>query len=219
MYAIVIIVCILIIYYLARSQTQQVIIHGMLVNVITNKDASPQTVSLVYQINKRMIKLLDYLRKQYKIDATDKECEAGVCVALRSKPEYLFIDHLLRDFNYENIYEHRPIQKGKNVAYSLDKGKSIMLCLRDIDKPARIVDINTLMFVVLHEVAHIANYSEWGHEPQFWRIFKFLLNEASKLDIYNPVDYARHPTNYCGFIINHNPLFDARIIPINQHNA
>ena len=206
-----IVLCISIILQIMRAKTQEVVIRGIIVNVITKKGAAEKTAPLVYQVNNRIIKLLDNLRRKYKIDATDSECAANACAAAHTAPAYIFVDHLLHDFNYEVIYEHRPTQRGKDVAYSWAKGQSIMLCLRDIDDPMRIVDINTLMFVILHEIAHVANYAEWNHKPQFWSIFKFLLNEAVALDIYHPVDYARYPANYCGFIINHNPLFDGRI--------
>jgi hypothetical protein len=206
----------IIICVITRTKTQEVVIRGMIVNVITKKGAMSQTISLVYQINNRLLKLLDNLRRKYMIGATTDECNGDKCDVVKNTPEYVFVDHILRDFNYEVIHEHRPSQKGKNVAYSWAKGKLIMLCLRDIDNPAQIVDINTLMFVVLHEVAHIANYAEWNHKPQFWSIFKFLLNEAVVSGIYKPVDYARNPVDYCGFNINHNPIFDDRITAINN---
>lgn len=89
-----------------------------------------------------------------------------------------------------------------------------MLCLRDNENPHNIVDIDTLMFVVLHEAAHVANYDEWGHETRFWRIFKYLLEEAVEVGIIRPIDYIRKPKNYCGFKIDHNPLFDSRIVSL-----
>ena len=54
---------------------------------------------------------------------------------------------------------------------------------------------NMLMYVVLHELAHVI-CDEIGHTKKFERIFKELLNDAGELGIYN----ASIPPipNYCG---------------------
>ena len=38
--------------------------------------------------------------------------------------------------------------------------------------------------------------------------FRFLLKEAVNIEIYNPVDYSKHPQQYCGMEITDNPYFD-----------
>ena len=53
-----------------------------------------------------------------------------------------------------------------------------------------IIDINTLTYVALHELAHVCSESI-GHTPEFWDNFKFLLIEAEKLGYYKPVDYNK----------------------------
>ena len=70
-----------------------------------------------------------------------------------------------------------------------------------------LIDLNTLTFVAIHELAHICTKSV-GHTDEFWKNFKFLLIQAEKIDIYNPIDYEKNPKQYCSMSINHNPYFD-----------
>ena len=47
-----------------------------------------------------------------------------------------------------------------------------------------------------------------GHKQDFWNNFKFLLENAKTSQIYNPVDYNKNPSEYCGMTLNDNPYFD-----------
>ena len=67
--------------------------------------------------------------------------------------------------------------------------------------------MNTLTFVALHELAHVATLSV-GHTEEFWNNFKFLLQEAKKIGIYNPVNYKKEPARYCGMNIDDNPYYE-----------
>jgi hypothetical protein len=205
------IVILILVAIVTRARTDEYVVKGMILNIISDSANREGAIALMTECNSRMLRLFDHLRKKYKIGTTDAECKdkcAEWIAQNHSKRE--IVRHLLRDFNYEAIHEHRP-QGSRNVAYSLNKGKTIMLCLREIKNPREIVDIDTLMFVVLHEAAHVANYSEWGHETRFWSIFKYILEEAVAVGVYVPTDYSASPKNYCGFNINHNPLYDQRI--------
>ena len=63
------------------------------------------------------------------------------------------------------------------------------------------------MFVALHELAHIATKSV-GHTTEFWQNFKFLIENAKNINIYNPVDYKKSPKEYCGMTISDSPYYD-----------
>ena len=63
------------------------------------------------------------------------------------------------------------------------------------------------MYVAIHEIAHIATKSV-GHTDEFWKNFKFLLQEAKEIGIYEPEDYKKNPKNYCGMKITDNPYYD-----------
>ena len=61
------------------------------------------------------------------------------------------------------------------------------------------------MFVAIHELSHMMSI-DMGHTKEFWDNMKYLLNEASKLGIYSPVDYYKNPVMYCGMKIDNTPL-------------
>ena len=112
---------------------------------------------------------------------------------------------LIKGFNPKRIQETLP--DSDLVAYSENKGEKLAFCLNTKKNGQKMIDENTLMFVVLHELSHIA-CDEVGHTPKFWRIFKELLIESFKIGIYKPVDYKKNPKNYCGMTISDNPYFD-----------
>lgn len=92
--------------------------------------------------------------------------------------------------------------KKKITSYSVNKGEKIVLCLFDYKKK-NFFDLNTLIFVSIHEVAHIGNPTI-GHDESFYYIFNILLNQAIQLKIYNFYDYENIPKEYCGIVINSN---------------
>ena len=115
------------------------------------------------------------------------------------------IKRLTEGFNTKKITETLPTSEF--TAYSENKGEKIAFCL-DTEKnnKGRLIDLNTLTFVAIHELSHVASKSV-GHTPEFWANFKFLLQEAEKINIYKPVDYSKNPKKYCGMEINDNPYF------------
>jgi len=114
------------------------------------------------------------------------------------------VQRLIKNFNPQSIVETLP--NSEYTAYSENKGEKIAFCLNTTKDGDKLIDKNTLMFVSIHELAHTMTESV-GHTDEFWNNFKFLLENASKINIYRPVDYSKHPTNYCGMTINENPLF------------
>lgn len=94
-----------------------------------------------------------------------------------------------------------------DTSYSENKGQRIVVCLRDKTKPPHypLIDLNTIMFVMLHEMAHLMTETI-GHTSEFWENFKRILHDAVKLGIYTPVNYSRQPTPYCGMTITDSPL-------------
>ena len=117
-----------------------------------------------------------------------------------SKGEY--IKQLKASFNPEYITENIP--GSLYVAYSVNKGEELSLCIRD-KSSEKFIDDNTVIFVAIHELAHIMT-PETGHTPLFWDNMKFLLEQASSQGIYMPVDYSQSPVEYCGMDINSTPM-------------
>jgi hypothetical protein len=94
-----------------------------------------------------------------------------------------------------------------DTSYSENKGQKIVVCLRDKTKGPEfpLIDRNTVMFVMLHEMAHLMTETI-GHTSEFWNNFKRLLHDAVKVGIYQPVNYAHSPTPYCGMTITDSPI-------------
>lgn len=114
---------------------------------------------------------------------------------------------LVERFNPESIMEN-TVTSG-DTSYSENKGEKIVICLRDKTNPPEypLIDINTVMFVVLHEMAHLmtASLDAHKHTREFWSNFRRLLEDASKIGVYSPVNYSRNPVSYCGMQITDSP--------------
>ncbi len=115
------------------------------------------------------------------------------------------VKRLVKNFNPKKIYETLPTSK--HTAYSENKGEKMAFCVTKKKNGTQLIDENTLTFVAIHELAHIATKSI-GHNDEFWNNFKFLLKEAKKINIYSPVDYKNKPQEYCGMDITDNPYYD-----------
>jgi hypothetical protein len=92
-----------------------------------------------------------------------------------------------------------------STSYSENKGDKIVVCLRDKVAPYKLVDTNTVMFVILHEMAHLMTTTV-GHTPEFWANFRRILHDAVSVQIYTPVNYSKTPTGYCGMTITDSPI-------------
>jgi|TARA_B110000967_G_C18900239_1_gene574286 hypothetical protein len=115
------------------------------------------------------------------------------------------VKRLVDNFRPTKIQETLPTSK--LTAYSENKGEKIAFCLTTQKQNNDLIDIDTLTFVGIHELAHVATITV-GHNREFWDNFKFLLGEAKSSGIYNPVDYKKNPKEYCGMTISDNPHYD-----------
>jgi len=97
-----------------------------------------------------------------------------------------------------------------DTSYSENKGEKLVLCLRDKTNPPGypLIDQNTVMFVVLHELSHLMTESldAQKHTPEFWANFRRLLEDASKIGVWTPTNYSKQPVAYCGMMITDSPL-------------
>lgn len=147
------------------------------------KDAA----NLLAETTQKMQKLVDYVGKKYPDDEDVKL--------------------LVTRFNPSKISETLPTSE--HTAYSENKGEKLAFCLnkKKDEKNSKLIDPNTLMFVAIHELAHVMTIAE-GHKQVFWQNFKFLIVEAKEAGIYIPVDYKKNPEPYCGMDISDNPYYD-----------
>lgn len=149
---------------------------------VRNKFDKDMAANTLAKIKINMIKLITYLKNN-----KDK-----------FPNNMSYISDLVSRTKVINIME--TPQDEKYTSYTINKGEKIVFCLR-----AKILedihDMNTLMYVVIHEMGHVA-CPEYGHTPLFKKIFKFLLEQSIQIDIYKPIDYRVNPKNYCGMVIN-----------------
>jgi hypothetical protein len=146
-----------------------------------------QAVQLMSGIRSKLTKLFSH----YK----------GTTGLAQDPPVARFVDRFSPDVFVENDMQ------SADTSYSENKGQKIVVCLRDKTKAPTypLIDENTVMFVMLHEMAHLMTETI-GHTQEFWTNFKRILHDAVQLGIYNPVNYSRSPVAYCGMTITDSPI-------------
>ena len=158
--------------------------------------------------------------KEYLVrDLPDKQEASNLLAKVRIKLNNLKI-HL------EGKYPDKPqvkqlIQNFKNdpkrflestpdaefTSYSVNKGESVHLCLRQREgADESLVKEEVMVFVAIHEMSHILTES-LGHGPDFWNNFAWLLKEAEIINIYKHQDFKAHPVKYCGMSITDEPVY------------
>lgn len=146
---------------------------------IRNKNAALQAL---VNVRRRLDHLTKHLKKKY--------------------PGDVLIDRLNERFDGTILKEANPDKKNpKQTSYTINKGDVMVLCLRTPD--GKLVDLNTLTYVAIHELAHIYS-SSLHHTPEFWENMKYLVKEGIDAGIYDDVNYAENPVKYCGLSISSN---------------
>jgi hypothetical protein len=90
------------------------------------------------------------------------------------------------------------------TSYSVNKGEELYLCIRS-KNTNEIHDINDLLYVAIHEIAHIG-CPEIGHTNLFFKINLYLLNKAVEFNLYKKDNYNEKPREYCGIDLNNTLL-------------
>jgi len=192
-------------------------VDGMKYRVHGGHNNPEEAANRLAQLNRRTTDLLRWLRRRYigspgvPPAAAPSELTAARVAA---------VSNLLARYNPDNLAENSPLDVTGDSSYCLDKGAVIALCLRTRAMPAtrgrpavaagQLHDLDTLIFVTLHEIAHAA-IEDIDHPPQFWSTFKFLLEEAEAGGIYYSPDFERFPVDYCGVHVDYNPRFDTAL--------
>jgi hypothetical protein len=147
---------------------------------VQDKDDALQAANLIGQIREKILTLIEHFKKSYPSDE--------------------------RTIRLSNNYRENSLKEGvdnpRYTSYSVNKGEEIVLCIRNKDK---LMDLNTMMFVVLHELSHLASESI-GHTDEFWRNFRWILEESINIGIYQHQEFNKKPVEYCGMSITSSPL-------------
>lgn len=159
--------------------------------------------------------------KQYKVrDMPDKQKAADLIANLRLKlvklcdalerkyPDKKQVKQMVKNFRAdpERFIEATP--DSEHTSSTINKGESIHMCVRQRNGPDEsLVNENVMMFVAIHEFAHICTESI-GHDSDFWNNFGWLLKEAEGMGLYRYTDFSAHPVGYCGVHITDSPRYD-----------
>lgn len=152
-------------------------------HLVRNLPDKQQAANTMAEIKSRLSKLVKYLEEKFPKDPR--------------------VQRLTDRFNVGSFQETRI--DSSHTSFSVDKGEEIHLCLRDKSDDFTLHKINTLMFVSLHELAHVASANQ-GHGEEFSKNFVWILKFATQIGIYQSIDYAAKNVNFCGETINSNPL-------------
>lgn len=147
---------------------------------VQDKDDAQNAANLIAQIREKILTLIEHLKKSYPND------ERTV--------------RLSKNYRENSLKE--GIDDPRYTSYSVNKGEEIVLCIRNKDK---LMDLNTMMFVVLHELSHLASESI-GHTDEFWTNFRWILEESINIGVYKHQEFNKKPVEYCGMSITSSPL-------------
>jgi len=162
------------------NEQSRVRIHGHAYSVNSGSGHEHSRAAMLHAMHMKNDKLVKYLRKH----ATRDQRMKRLVKKMTTSPPIL-----------------REVESSINQAgYSENKGDVVAICLSD-EK----IKMNDLYFVMLHELAHIAN-SSWGHDSSFWSCFDTLIRYAREAGLYKPTNYEKDPKSICGKLINHQPF-------------
>lgn len=130
----------------------------------------------------------------------------------QTHPDKPLVQQMLRNFDADPSRFSESTPDASYTSYSVNKGEKVYMCLRQRNEREELVDENIIMFVALHELAHIGT-SEVGHTRLFWNNFAWLLKRAEELQVYEYTDFAAHPVEYCGIRITDHPTYDKAADP------
>ena len=147
-------------------------------------------------------------RRYLVLTKPDSKDAANVLASVRRDLESL-VDHAAAEFpDDESLarlkakFDPNAISEGSPgsgyTSYTVDKGARIVLCIRQADHT--FVPKNVIMYVAIHELAHIMSTSV-GHTEEFWTKFERLLDIARVHGSYKDQDFKKAPQPYCGIHI------------------
>lgn len=151
--------------------------------LVRNRDDKVEAANILAQIRKNLEKIIESMKNKYPNDVS--------------------VLRMNKNFRPDNLSESG--KSNQYTSYSVNKGEKIVFCIRQKDENETFVDMNTIMFVSIHELAHVMSKSV-GHTEEFWKNFKLLLEESITLGVYKKENYSNNPKAYCGITVTDSPL-------------
>lgn len=156
-------------------------------------------VQILTSIDNNISKFIIQMEEKYMDDEYTSKSRKDAIRRLRNK------------YKPRTLYETHPFNPEGDTSFTINTGDLISICIRKWDEDANAFvfhDLNTLMYVTFHELAHVAS-GEINHPERFWRVFKWLLQDAIDMGFYKNVNYRKHPLVYCKkLVLNSNVTFD-----------
>ena len=123
--------------------------------LVRNREDKKEAANILASIKKNLGKIVAYCKENNISDPKVKR--------------------LVKKFKPNNISESIP--NSGYTSYSVNKGEKIVFCIRSKDEEQKLVDLNTMMFVAIHELAHVMTKSI-GHTTEFWNNMRYLLKKG-----------------------------------------
>jgi len=95
-----------------------------------------------------------------------------------------------------NVEIQESTADSQYTSYSVNKGELLVFCIRS-KKNSKIHEFNDLIYVAIHEIAHIGCV-EVGHTDLFFKINEYLIKKAIQYGIYKYVNYSIDHHEFCG---------------------
>jgi len=220
-YIFILLICITILYkYFEKSNYEVLYVKAnngksYLVRNLPDKQQAADTLS---SMGDRFNKLIEYLKDKNEQDkfkmwklyviknndikaTTPNDLKSNTLKANFTKFS-TDINRLIKNYNPDVLSENTP--DSKFTSYSENKGQKLVFCLRD-KATNKLVDLNTMMFVGLHELSHLMTKSI-GHTEEFWNNFKIILRISIRLGLYKCQNFEKESKAYCGTRITDSPL-------------
>ena len=206
--ALVIALIIIVIYFYFSNRKEFVKVKsnhdGMYYNVLEDYKNKQDTADTMAKVNTKMLQFLAHLKEKYHVNMIDPP-PPQILANERARQTAV---RIVRNYDFEKLFETHPT--GKNgTSYTIEKGQELHMCVRGKDD-LKLHDEHDIMFVALHELAHIGNPT-WGHKKDYWEVFKFVLGEAKEAGVHDPRDYRNDPIVYCGLTVDYNPYYDTTL--------
>ena len=148
-----------------------------------NNILNQNKIDLMTNVINNMYKLKDYLY-----------------ININLYPNYSkYINLLYFNLNKNKTIIHETSFNNNITSYTINKGEKIFLCIKNNNN--NLHDINIIMYVAIHEMAHIA-CPTIGHDILFQNIFKFLIKISILINIYKYDNYFINPIEYCNIQLN-----------------
>lgn len=178
-------------YYNYLQNSDLLIIEGIDGNnyYVRDDNDKDKAVDTLYELRQNLKKLINFIEENSENDKEYTIYKENINL-IKNKIDNVIIKETPKNSSY--------------TSYSVNKGEELYLCIRS-KGTNEIHDINDLLYVAIHEIAHIG-CPEIGHTNLFFKINLYLLKKAVEFNLYKYDNYNNKPREYCGINLNNTLL-------------